>query len=52
LCQGEFQGLGAGLEEQFAELEFSLAKGALFVGDEAAGDGQDLVSEGLVEVGG
>jgi hypothetical protein len=52
LRQGELQGLGAGLEEEVAQLEFGLAKGALFVGDEATGDGQHLVGRGLVEVGG
>src|SRR6059058_1055776 len=52
LSQGEFEGLGAGLEEEVAELELGSAEGAPFIGHEVAGDSEEFVSEGLLEVGG
>src|SRR5207248_7111615 len=52
LSQGQLQGLGAGTQEPVAEWELGLAEGALLVGHEAAGDGEQLIAEGLAEFGG
>jgi len=52
LRAGKFEGLGARPQEQVAEREFGQAERPLFVDDEAAGEGEPLLAEGLVEVGG
>jgi hypothetical protein len=40
------------LEEEVAELELGRAEGAFCVGDETTGDVEELVAEGLLEIGG
>jgi hypothetical protein len=52
LSQGELEGLRDGPEQEVAELELGGAEGALLVGDQAAGDVEEFLAEGLLQVGG